>query len=997
MALYICKCGRQVNKSTSADNTGNRDTADCIGCPYLLPWGPDKYVEGQGFRKEIQGYECRMSPTISYTTSYRGQANDKCTLHILSLDLDFLDTVQAWIYDHAADTLTAGFSRGSMRGTDFSDKGRYSLSIGCAQNKKGMAAKAALIEQFFTGGRVRKDMTLAQEKAHILAAIKRGKENASNMKYTISEHQNGLMYAYYKGQFWFWHKDQNKWVPSAFATQQYDKAKAKDSDITPEMLLDNGSFNVLEEYQVPLQRRTALEALTPADSQAPAPDDREITKAPPASGEAPEIVDECSESDEECPYLQPLENSKKYSYQCSLCGDKFVNREICNKSFRGCGWYQDQQEKDTRQDDEEEIPATDSCQCRTCEHESCFAHGCTKECPANAEESCLTTSCPECQEKHQVNANPTHAARNAQPCVPGASGVQPSPYRSADAGVKEDANDCKADRAASQNCPFYDVREYSDNPEGHFCHLCGSLKRPHKVCLGKYKDDWHKCDVFIKYDGAEQLLNRNASSTLSATIPTTSTSVESSDIAGDGIAMGRPCPGDVYRSAKGGQLYKIGELTNGKKTCYLTMRCNVQGGTWVPANSSVYPNLSDAQGEFEAWIRREQLEPVAQTMDAAAITDKRAVKEPFKEEETSTTSAIGADAGTSLTESSCKSGPNLSMAPAFPADAGAAVQNLCAAGPASLEAKDINVPTFDFGADADTNAALMQDAQIFMAGSMARVMAAKRAHDRTANNYRGSWGKWCDLVGISRDTGDNLVRVAENFGNMELDGKPLIEAAPFSLLAVAAKPSAPAELVQAVKDGDITSHKQYQEAMAQLKAEQASRKAAESRARAAENRADGAQKLADQRGSENAELKAKIRELENQPRDVAVVQPGEEQIEAWRREGADRMAATLQDTVRQANREKLQAQNQIADLQEQLATARPDADACQRTVNTLYETAENLRLLLRSQLKQAQLSPSTYGQVVAHVLLIARALMDTVRVCSPEGYDMDSEEDDDFA
>lgn len=158
MAIYICKCGRQVNKSSTADNTGNRDTSDCTGCPYLLPWGPDKYVEGQGFRKEVQGYECRMSPTISYTTTYRGQANDKCTLHILSLDLDFLDTVQAWIYDHAADILTAGFSRGSMRGTDFSNKGRYSLSISCVQNKKGMAAKAALIEQFFTGGRVRKDM-----------------------------------------------------------------------------------------------------------------------------------------------------------------------------------------------------------------------------------------------------------------------------------------------------------------------------------------------------------------------------------------------------------------------------------------------------------------------------------------------------------------------------------------------------------------------------------------------------------------------------------------------------------------------------------------------------------------------------------------------------------------------------------------------------------------------------------------------------------------------
>lgn len=189
MTTYYCKCGRQVKKSSNADNTGNRDTEGCKGCPYLLPWGPDKYIEGQGFTKDVQGYECRMSPTISYTTTYRGQANDKCTLHILSLDLDFLDEVQAWIYDNAADTLSAGFSRGSMRGTDFSNKGRYSLSISCTQNKKGMAAKAALLDRFFTNGRVRKDMTLVQEKAHILDTIKKGREQAQG-KDTTMKRQN---------------------------------------------------------------------------------------------------------------------------------------------------------------------------------------------------------------------------------------------------------------------------------------------------------------------------------------------------------------------------------------------------------------------------------------------------------------------------------------------------------------------------------------------------------------------------------------------------------------------------------------------------------------------------------------------------------------------------------------------------------------------------------------------------------------------------------------
>ena len=188
MTTYFCKCGRQVKKSSNADNTGNRDTAGCEGCPYLLPWGPMVWEKGQkAYVQDVKGQECRMSPSINYATTYRGQADDKCTLHIVSLDLDFLDQVQAWIYDNAADTLSAGFSRGSIRAVDFCDQGRYSLSISCAQNKKGMAAKAALLDRFFTAGRVRRDMTPAQEKAHILAVIKKGREQAQRKDTTMKK------------------------------------------------------------------------------------------------------------------------------------------------------------------------------------------------------------------------------------------------------------------------------------------------------------------------------------------------------------------------------------------------------------------------------------------------------------------------------------------------------------------------------------------------------------------------------------------------------------------------------------------------------------------------------------------------------------------------------------------------------------------------------------------------------------------------------------------
>ena len=179
MTKYTCKCGRVVQKSTNADNSGNRATDGCEGCPYLLPWGPMVWDEHQkAYTQDVKGQECRMSPVIEYTTTYHGRADDKCSLHIVSLDLDFLDEVQAWIYDHATDTLTAGFSRGSMRGIEFSDKGRYSLSVLCAQNKRGIAAKASLLAEFFGPDKHRLDMTPEQEKAHILAAIEAGKARA---------------------------------------------------------------------------------------------------------------------------------------------------------------------------------------------------------------------------------------------------------------------------------------------------------------------------------------------------------------------------------------------------------------------------------------------------------------------------------------------------------------------------------------------------------------------------------------------------------------------------------------------------------------------------------------------------------------------------------------------------------------------------------------------------------------------------------------------------
>lgn len=81
--------------------------------------------------------------------------------------------------------------------------------------------------------------------------------------------------------------------------------------------------------------------------------------------------------------------------------------------------------------------------------------------------------------------------------------------------------------------------------------------------------------------------------------------------------------------------------------------------------------------------------------------------------------------------------------------------------------------------------------------------------------------RWCASVGLGKDTAYRLLQVAALLNGASPEEQAVLEAASPSLLYAAAKPSAPAELVQAVKDGDITTHKQYQELLAQLKAKEA--------------------------------------------------------------------------------------------------------------------------------------------------------------------------------
>ena len=178
---------------------------------------------------------------------------------------------------------------------------------------------------------------------------------------------------------------------------------------------------------------------------------------------------------------------------------------------------------------------------------------------------------------------------------------------------------------------------------------------------------------------------------------------------------------------------------------------------------------------------------------------------------------------------------------------------------------------------------------------------------------------WCCSIGITKSTAYNLLQVSALLdGSSPRQQKILKELSPTLLYAVA-KPSAPAELVEQVKSGDITTNKQYQEALAQIKAEK-------ERADAAETERDkllGAQNRA-------AWAESHIQDVEAQ-RDAALadVQGLTEQNAKLQQSYHDadegRIAARLQ--CQKAEGERDRAEERAKDAENQLAGSRQVAEA----------------------------------------------------------------------
>lgn len=130
--------------------------------------------------------------------------------------------------------------------------------------------------------------------------------------------------------------------------------------------------------------------------------------------------------------------------------------------------------------------------------------------------------------------------------------------------------------------------------------------------------------------------------------------------------------------------------------------------------------------------------------------------------------------------------------------------------------------------------------------------------DNSKHGNRGedTFRRWCESIGVSKSAAYRLLQVTALFDNSSPEQQKILDSLSPSLLYAAAKPTAPADLVQAVKSGDITTHKQYQDLLKENQQLRADRVNALNAAAAAEAARDAALADVDGLHEQNRQLQA---------------------------------------------------------------------------------------------------------------------------------------------
>lgn len=354
---------------------------------------------------------------------------------------------------------------------------------------------------------------------------------------------------------------------------------------------------------------------------------------------------------------------------------------------------------------------------------------------------------------------------------------------------------------------------------------------------------------------------------------------------------------------------------------------------------------------------------------------------------------------TSTTQADANSCP---PAPCSPADASGAMSNPSGAAAAC------SAPAFDYsGLDEQTVNDLHLAERECAAGRRLAEAGLRRMADGVAiahealvpnwdNSKHGNRGedafrRWCESIGVSKSAAYRLLQVTALFDNSSPEQQKILDSLSPSLLYAAAKPSAPADLVQAVKSGDITTHKQYQDLLKENQQLRADRVNALNAAAAAEAARDAA--LADVNGlhEQNRQLQAAATGAQESYRtahkneDSALRRATEAEQRAKEAEKQLAGARQVADAARM-RADKYQREAEAAKAQPVAAAV--DEDEINRRAHTL---ADELTAPLRSELEAAKAAAATPEQIELDtrnaydsLLLAGRAMQNAWKSVKPQ-------------
>lgn len=264
-------------------------------------------------------------------------------------------------------------------------------------------------------------------------------------------------------------------------------------------------------------------------------------------------------------------------------------------------------------------------------------------------------------------------------------------------------------------------------------------------------------------------------------------------------------------------------------------------------------------------------------------------------------------------------------------------------------------------------------------------------NSKHGNHGEDTFRRWCESIGVSKSAAYRLLQVTALFDNSSPEQQKILDSLSPSLLYAAAKPSAPADLVQAVKDGDITTHKQYQDLLKENQQLRADRVNALNAAAAAEAARDAALADVDGLHEQNRQLQAAATGAQESYRtahkneDSALRRATEAEQRAKEAEKQLAGARQVADAARM-RADKYQREAEAAKAQPVAAAV--DEDEINRRAHTL---ADELTAPLRSELEAAKAAAATPEQIELDtrnaydsLLLAGRAMQNAWKSVKPQ-------------